>query len=161
MTGFFDDLEELTDGPWHIDCRDSDPASEFDRQRAFLSQIHRLAPSIDVVAIPNAGKSTDWERLRRHAEGARRGALDLVISWNRGVMFAEMKNGKDMPSKDQRERLNMYFRQGHHCGVFRRAETLIAYLRSVGAPFLDVAPMPVSVPVGRVMDEVTRKVRGQ
>lgn len=139
MTGFFDDLEELTDAPWFLEPRDDDPAPEFDRQRAFVNQMARIAPSIDVLAIPNAGKSSDWERLRRHAEGARRGALDLIITWNRGVMFAEFKDGKGMPTKDQRERLNRYYRQGHHCGVYRKPETLIAHLRSLGAPFLSGA----------------------
>jgi hypothetical protein len=135
----FADLEELTDAPWFCEEKDRDPASEFDRQTAFLAKIHRLAPSIDVLAIPNAGKGTDWERVRRWREGARRGALDLVITWNRGVMFAEFKDGTSMPTKDQRERLNRYFRMGHHCGVFRKPETLVDHLRSLGAPFLDLA----------------------
>lgn len=142
MSSFFDDLEELTDAPWFLEPRDRDPASEFDRQTAFLSKIHRLAPSIDVLAIPNAGKGTDWERVRRWREGARAGALDLKMTWkptrpgDRGVFFAEMKDGQKMPTKDQRDRLNRYFRQGHGCGVFRKPETLIDHLRRAGAPFI-------------------------
>jgi hypothetical protein len=96
----FADLEELTDAPWFCEEKDRDPASEFDRQTAFLAKIHRLAPSIDVLAIPNAGKGTDWERVRRWREGARRGALDLVITWNRGVMFAEFKDGTSVSFDD-------------------------------------------------------------
>jgi hypothetical protein len=132
----FLDLEESGDLPWFIEPKDKDPASEFDRQRAFLSKIHRLAPSIDVLAIPNAGRGTDWQRVRRYNEGARRGALDLIITWNRSVMFAEFKDGQKMPTRDQRERLDRYDRQGHHCGVFRKPETLIERLRELGAPFL-------------------------
>jgi hypothetical protein len=132
----FDELEELTDCPWFIEPKDKDPASEFQRQSTFLATLHRLAPSVDALAIPNAGKSTDWERLRRYREGARRGALDLIITWNRGVMFAEFKDGQKMPTKDQRERLNRYHRMGHHCGVFRKPETLIEHLRQLGAPFV-------------------------
>jgi hypothetical protein len=132
----FANLEEFEDAPWFIEPKDRDPASEFDRQVAFLSKIHRLAPSIDVLAIPNAGKGSDWERIQRWREGARRGALDLVIAWNRSVFFAEFKDGQKMPTKDQRERLNRYYRQGHHCGVYRKPDTLIEHLRGLGAPFL-------------------------
>lgn len=129
-----EDPEE--DLPWFIEPKDKDPASELDRQRTFLSRMKALAPAIDVLAIPNAGKSSDWERIQRWKEGARRGALDLIITWNRGVMFAEFKDGQKMPTKDQRERLNRYYRMGHHCGVFRNADTLIEHLRSLGAPFI-------------------------
>jgi hypothetical protein len=128
--------EDNGDLPWFIEPKDKDPANEFQRQTLFLSRIHSLAPSIDVLAVPNAGKSTDWERIQRWREGARRGALDLVITWNRGVMFAEFKDGQKMPTKEQRERLNRYMRMGHHCGVYRTADTLISHLRDIGAPFL-------------------------
>jgi hypothetical protein len=42
-----------------------------------------------------------------------------------------------MPSIDQRERLNRYYRMGHHCGVYRKPDTLLAHLRDLGAPFID------------------------
>jgi hypothetical protein len=133
---FFDELEDNGDLPWFIEPKDKDPASEFDRQRRFLSLMARLAPAVDVLAIPNSGKLTDWERVRRWNEGARRGALDLIITWNRGVFFAEMKDGQKMPTVAQRERLNRYYRMGHHCGVYRTAETLMEHLRDRGAPFV-------------------------
>jgi hypothetical protein len=138
-TAFLHELEgvEVADEPWFIEPRDDMPESEYARQRAFLSRIAREAPAVDVVAIPNAGKSTDWERVRRWNEGARRGALDLVITWNRGVLFAEFKDGRKMPSPCQRDRLNRYYRMGHRTGVYRTAECLIGHLREAGAPFLD------------------------
>lgn len=137
MGDFFpaDDFDE-PDAAWFIEPKDKGPRSELQRQTAFLSLMHTMAPSVDVLAIPNAGKSTDWERIQRWKEGARRGALDLIITWNRGVFFAEFKDGQKMPSKDQRARLNRYFRMGHHCGVYRKPETLIEHLRSIGAPFI-------------------------
>lgn len=138
MSALLNIPEDTADEPWFIEPKDKDPTPEFDRQVAFLSAIHRLAPSIDVIAVPNAGKASDWERVRRWREGARRGALDLVICWNRGVMFAEFKDGQKMPTRDQRERLNRYYRMGHWTGVYRKPETLIAHLRSLGAPFLDL-----------------------
>lgn len=142
MATAFDDLEAEADEPWFIEARDKDGASEIQRQALFLSRLKILAPAVDALAIPNAGKSTDWERLQRHREGARRGALDLMITWkptlpaDRGVFLAEFKSGTGMPSKDQRERLNRYFRMGHHCGVYRKPDTLLAHLRAAGAPFI-------------------------
>jgi hypothetical protein len=131
--------EQLADLDWYIEPKDADPASETKRQRRFLSRAAMLCPAVDVVAIPNAGKRSDWERLERWREGARAGALDLLITWSGGVFFAEFKDGKKMPSPAQRDRLNLHTRQGHHCGVYRTAETLIAHLRTAGAPFIDQA----------------------
>lgn len=125
-----------------VEEKDLDPTPENERQGAFLSLAAKLAPSVDVVAIPNAGKATDWERLERWREGARAGALDLLITWqptkpgDRGVFFAEFKSGKKMPTPAQRERLNRYHAMGHGCGVYRRKETLLRHLRDAGAPFL-------------------------
>jgi hypothetical protein len=132
----FDHLEDGADEPWFIEPKDSDPTSEAKRQGLFLSRLKVLAPAVDAVAIPNAGKNTDWERIQRWREGARRGALDLVICWKTGVFFAEFKSGTGMPSPDQRERLNRYYRMGHHCGVYRKPDTLLEHLRAAGAPFI-------------------------
>jgi hypothetical protein len=132
--------EELEDEPWFIEPKDRNPAPELDRQKTFLAMLARLGPACDAVAIPNAGKSTDWERVQRWKEGARAGALDLVGTWaptrpdDRGVFFPEFKDGKKMPTPAQRDRLNRYFRMGHRCGVYRKPETLIEHLRAAGAP---------------------------
>lgn len=122
------------DEPWFIEAKDKSPASEIQRQSTFLKMMATLAPAVDVVAIPNAGKATDWERIQRWREGARKGALDLVVTWPGGVAFPEFKDGQKMPSPAQRERLNRYFKMGHHTGVFRTAETLISFLRDRGCP---------------------------
>ncbi len=117
---------------------DSDPRSEIDRQQDFLSLMATIAPAVDCLAIPNAGKSSDWERVQRWKEGARAGALDLQMTWKPArIFFAEIKNGKKGPTKAQIERLNRYHEQGHHCGLYRTADTLIAHLRAAGAPFID------------------------
>lgn len=136
-----DDFDQ-PDEPWFMEAKDNDPASEFQRQRAFVTWMEKHAKGVDVIAVPNAGRGTDWERRRRWNEGARAGALDLVVAWrptragDRGVFFPEFKDGKGGPSKDQRDRLNLYSRMGHGCGVYRTAAVLIEHLRRAGAPFL-------------------------
>lgn len=149
MTGIADILADIEDRdePWFIEPKDRDSTSEDKRQGLFLSRLKKLAPAIDAVAVPNAGKRSDWERLQRWREGARAGALDLVLTWkptpwhptygcDRGVFFAEFKDGKKMPTPAQRDRLNLHYRQGHHCGVYRNADTLLNHLFDAGAPFL-------------------------
>ena len=97
---------------------------------------------MDAIAIPNAGKSSEWERIRRWREGARAGALDLLLTWtptkpgDRGVFFAEFKDGTKEPKPAQIERLNLLYRQGHRCGVYRNSMTLLLHLQEAGAPFL-------------------------
>lgn len=117
------------------EATDNDPRPEIDRQRHFLALMAVLGPTVDCLAIPNAGKATEWERIQRWKEGARAGALDLQMTWAvRGIFFAEFKNGKKGPSSAQIDRLNRYHEQGHPCGLYRTAETLIAHLREAGAP---------------------------
>jgi len=142
------DEDSLRDEDWFKERRDRDPASEFTRQVHFLAALKKMAPKVDALAVPNAGRSSDWERIRRHKEGARAGALDLQMTWkptrpdDRGIFFAEFKDGDGVPSKAQRERLNLYFRQGHKCGVYRTGAQLLLHLFEAGAPFL-IPPQPM------------------
>jgi len=136
MASAFLDLEDHEDLAWHIDPRDKDPRPEEKRQLAFLRDAKLLCPSVDIFAVPNGGKRSQWAANKARREGMRAGALDLVCTWNRGVAFIEFKDGTSMPDRNQRERLNMYVRQGHHCGVFRQERSALEYLRSIGAPFV-------------------------
>lgn len=131
----FDGLEDR-DEAWPIDAKDKDPRSEEKRQLAFLNAARILCPGVDIFAVPNAAKRTQWERNKARREGMKAGALDLVCTWAGGVAFLEFKNGTDMPSDNQRDRLNLYVRQGHHCGVFRQEESALRFLRDAGAPFV-------------------------
>ncbi len=137
-----DALETAGDLPWYCEPKDKDPRSEFARQVGFLNALHKQAPAIDALAIPNARHASAWEHIQRWREGARGGALDLILSWDpvpgdRGVFFAEFKSGQTMPSRQQRDRLNWYHRHGFRCGVYRNGDTLLQHLRDAGAPFLD------------------------
>jgi hypothetical protein len=130
------DLEDSTDLAWHIDPRDKDPRSEEKRQASFLRAAKMLCPMVDIFAVPNGARRTQWEANKARREGMKAGALDLVCTWNRGVAFLEFKDGSSMPDANQRDRLNRYVRQGHHCGVFRQEASALDFLRSIGAPFI-------------------------
>jgi hypothetical protein len=137
LSEIFLDLEEGDDLPWHIDARDNDPRSEETRQVRFLGDAKIICPGVAIFAVPNGGKRSQWAAMKAKREGMKAGVLDLVCTWSgRGVAFIEMKNGTDMPTKAQREFLNGKFREGHFCGVFRRPETALEFLRSCGAPFI-------------------------
>lgn len=142
---FFRDLEApLLDEPWHLDAKDRDPRDEDARVLSALAKAKMLCPAVDIVAVPNAGRRSEWEARKRKKEGMKAGALDWVVTWQprvgaRGVAFVEWKNGSDMPDQNQRDRLNMLFRMGHHCGVFRREDSFFAWLRAIGAPFVSGA----------------------
>jgi hypothetical protein len=154
--------EREGDEPWFIEAKDRDPTPEFNRQILFLGRLKTLAPAVTAIAIPNAGKGSDWERIRRWREGACAGALDLLITWaptrpgDRGVFFAEFKNGEKPPTRVQRDRLNEHYRQGHGCGVYRNADTLLNHLRAAGAPFIDGA-RPIGEIIRPIVAEITRR----
>lgn len=138
----FDAMESPDQPTWHIDPRDKDPRDEDARQAAFLRDAHIVCPGVDIFAVPNAGKRTRWEQYKRTREGMKAGALDLVCTWvpsgpdDRGVAFLEFKNGREMPDDNQSDRLDLYTRQGHRCGVFRQERTALEFLRAAGAPFI-------------------------
>jgi hypothetical protein len=130
------------DEPWHCDAKDRDARSEDDRVAAALRRARIICPAVDIVAVPNAGRRSRWEANKRRREGMKAGALDWIVTWqprsgDRGVAYVEWKDGKEPPTDNQRDRLNMLFRMGHHCGVFRREDSFFAWLRACGAPFID------------------------
>lgn len=135
-SAFANITEDEPDAAWHIDPRDKDLRSEEKRQAAFLRLAKRLCPEVNVFAVPNGARRTAWEAGKAKREGMKSGALDLVVTWNRGAAFIEFKDGAKMPTENQREMLNMLYRQGHHCGVFRQEQSALDWLRSIGAPFI-------------------------
>jgi hypothetical protein len=100
-----------------------------------------LCPAVDIFAVPNGAKRSQWAAMKAKREGMKAGALDLVATWKStsglpGVAFLEFKDGHSMPDANQRDRLNLYVRQGHHCGVFRQETSALEFLRQCGAPFI-------------------------
>lgn len=123
------DLETpLTEAPlFHIDDRDRDPAGEHARQCAVVKRCRAMGWS--VIAIPNARAwgMKAWNKAK--AEGVLWGAPDLIVSAP-GALAAwiEMKNGREMPEQHQVDCLNSLHRMGFPVGVFRRADSVIAWL---------------------------------
>lgn len=126
------------DEAWHIDPRDDDPRDELKRQSAFLRDAKIICPGVDIFAVPNAAKRSQWAANKAKQEGLTPGVLDLVATWKGGgSAFLEFKDGKKMPDANQRDRLNLLTRQGHNCGVFRQQKSALEFLRRCGAPFID------------------------
>lgn len=123
---------------WWIDPKDADPRDEITRQSAFIRDAKIICPAVDIFAVPNAGKRSQWAARKAKREGLTAGVLDLVCTWPMGgVAFLEWKDGVKMPDENQRDRLNLYTRQGHLCGVFRQETSALEFLRRHGAPFID------------------------
>jgi hypothetical protein len=152
---------ELARLPWHIDDKDKDPRSETDRCQSALKQARIICPAVDIVAIPNAARRTRWEVTQRRREGMKAGALDWVVTWNRGVAFVEWKNGREMPDENQADRLDMYMRWGFHCGVFRREDSFFAWLRASGAPFIDRPREQGARPIGEILEPIVSDLLGR
>lgn len=123
---------ELDPAIW-VEPRDSDLASEYDRQRQLLGFLRKYAPRLFVFSIPNATRGVH-SKLRQQREGAVYGAPDLVLTWVGGTGFIEMKNGTSKPEPHQVDFLNRLAQQGHHVAVCRTMERAVDWLRIVGAP---------------------------
>jgi hypothetical protein len=136
---------DAPDEPWFIEARDKDPRDEFARQSAFVNFMRKHSGAI-VYAVPNGGRLSEWQRLRRWREGAVKGALDLIVLWtparaqDRGVFVPEFKDGREMPFREQRGMLNALYRAGVPCGVYRTARVLVAHLRAAGCPIAGEPP---------------------
>lgn len=118
---------------FHIDAPDRDPASEHDRQCAVVKCCRAMGWT--VTAIPNARAwgMKAWNKAK--AEGTEWGASDLIIDADGGLSARiEMKNGREMPEQHQVDWLNRKHRQGFPVGVFRRADSVIAFLVERGFP---------------------------
>lgn len=135
MTSSWDSLESPLDAPprFHIDEKDRDPASEHARQCELVRKCR--AAGLKPIAFPNARAwgMKAWNRAK--AEGVLWGAPDLVIFGpGRFIACIEMKNGREMPEGHQVDCLNALVAMGFPCGVFRRADSALAWLAELGFP---------------------------
>lgn len=134
--------EELHEEPlFYIEPKDRDPSSEDDRQRAVVAECRRAG--LFVAHIPQSGRRSDYERTKLHRNGAIAGVPDLVIHWTGGVYWAEMKDGKGMPTRPQIDVLNDFSRRQIPCGVHRSWPTIERALIKAGAPICTAASQTI------------------
>lgn len=126
--------------PYHVDPRAvADDGDEVTIQSRFRNRIRKLAPGCQVVAIPNGGNRTQWERLKAKREGLVAGFPDLMILWPGGQAFLEFKARNGALSDAQLGQLMWLHRAGYPTGVFRSVETAIEFMRDAGLPMIEQA----------------------
>jgi hypothetical protein len=130
---------------FHTDPRDvADEGDELSIQAKFIGRMKTLAPTVKIVATPNGGNRTAWEKMRAKREGLVKGWPDVTAYWSNGLdasalpglALLEFKDRKGQPSVEQIEALNWLHRHGFRCGIFRSVDTAVEFLRAAGAPFL-------------------------
>lgn len=114
--------------------------AEIDIQQAFRKRLYYTAPRVRVVAIPNAGKRSQWAAAQAKKEGLAKGFPDVVCLWpGAGIAFVEFKDAKGRVSIDQTEWHEWLDESGHRVAVARTPEDAIAFLRNCGAPIMEQA----------------------
>ena len=114
--------------------------SELAEQQRLRKTLYYLAPSVMVVAVPNAARRTVWEARRAKQEGLAAGFPDLMAIWPGGIAFIEMKRTKGgTVSENQREWIERLQGFGFPAAVCRGADAAIAFLREAGAPIRERA----------------------
>ena len=133
---------------FHVDPRSvADSGSELEIQSRFRARMKMLAPRVRLVATPNGGKRTAWAAMKAKAEGMAKCFPDLTCWWSNGigdnaipeVAIIEFKDRDGPLAPEQIDWLNFLHRSGFRCGVFRSADTALAFMRHSGAPFMQEA----------------------
>lgn len=96
-----------------------------------------MCPAVRLVAVPNAGKRSQWAAGQVKREGLAKGFPDLIALAPGKVAFLEMKSAKGVVSEDQAEWIDRLCDMGFPVGVFRDADDAIAFLRANDFPFID------------------------
>lgn len=116
--------------PFHVDPRNAaQTADELAVQTAFRNRMRHEAPGVMLVAVPNAGKRSAWERCQRSREGLVPGFPDMAVLWDGRAIFPEFKSGTGSLSNAQIDVLNRLAGMGFAVGVFRSADTAVAWVR--------------------------------
>jgi hypothetical protein len=121
---------------FHVDPKSvADDGDELSIQTRLRSRCKMWAPSMRLVATPNAGKRTAWAAMKAKAEGMAKGYPDLNAFWEGGFAVLELKDRNGTLSPEQIDWLNFLHRCGIACGCFRSVDSAVAFLRAQGAPF--------------------------
>ena len=115
-------------------------ASEVDIQATFRKRLYYAAPSVKVVAIPNAARRTRWEAMRAKKEGMATGFPDVMVIGPDGLIaYVEFKSSKGRVSEAQREWIDLLQRYTFPATIARSADEAIAFLRAHGFPIRERA----------------------
>ena len=114
---------------------------EADISATFRKTLYYIAPTIRVVAVPNAGKRTQWAARQAKKEGMAPGFPDHMCLAPGGlVAFIEWKNAKGRVSDNQSEWIARLDRMGFPVCVARSVDEGLAFLRGAGFPILESGP---------------------
>lgn len=115
--------------PFHVDKRDAaNDSDEAAIQVAFRRKMKTLAPKVILVAVPNAGRRTAWEKRQRAKEGLVPGFPDMLAMFDGRTAAIEFKSGIGSLSNVQIDTLNRLAAQDFPVGVFRSADTAVDWL---------------------------------
>lgn len=112
---------------------------EIDIQAGFRAKLRYVAPSVSVVAIPNAAKRSQWAAMQAKREGMASGFPDVMCLWQGGICFIEFKTASGRASDNQLEWLSRLDRFGFVNGIARSIEDAVAILTRAGAPVKEQA----------------------
>lgn len=150
----FTDLDDpiYEEALFFIEPKDRDPASEDDRQAAFVKLVRRSS-GVRMAAVLNDHNWGMKGLNRARKLGAWWGFPDTIVTAAPGLTaMLEFKNGVKMPEPHQIDCLNALHRMGFPVGVFRTARCAFDFLREHGFPIAEPrAPTPL---------EITPTVRG-
>lgn len=110
--------------------------SEIAIQTLFRGRCRAMCPGVSIVAIPNAGKRTQWAAQQAKREGLAKGFPDVMALAAGKIAFLEFKAAAGRLTIDQEEWLARLHGMGFPCGVFRDADVAVAFLRANGFPFI-------------------------
>lgn len=111
--------------------------SEIAIQTLFRSRCRILCPGVSLVAVPNAGKRTQWAAMQAKREGMSAGFPDMLCFWKGpGIAAIEFKAAKGKLSDNQAEWLDRLNAIGIPATVSRDADHALDFLRQCGAPFV-------------------------
>ena len=112
--------------------------SEIAIQAGVKNRLRYVAPAVKMVAIPNAGKRTQWAAMQAKKEGLATGFPDCLFLWpDGGIAFVEFKAAKGRLSDNQAEWIERLHLDGHKVTVARSVEEALAFLRACGAPVME------------------------
>jgi hypothetical protein len=129
--------------------------SEIAIQTLFRSRARITCPSVAIVAVPNAGKRTQWAARQAKREGLATGFPDVLCFWKGpGIAAIEFKSAKGRLSDAQGEWLDRLAALGIPVTVSRDPDHALEFLRASGAPFIDRPREQGARPIGEILEPI-------